>query len=190
MLMLHVRPAGLTGGLMLTPLLAPAGKLQGWIFTDLLTDPGVHANRCGGHCAAAAFRCADRLRRARRHCRRLSQIALSGEPSSDTRAGLRPPRSGRSGRCPAIREPPHDPPRLGSAGYTLRAARRFAVMRDRQGDEIAGRRRRALSRRQGRRRTAGTKQARDDTRLAWHRQACGGSAQGRPGEAGACGDDG
>ena len=45
------------------PLLAPAGKLQGWIFTDLLTDPGVHANLCGGHCAAAAFRCADRPQR-------------------------------------------------------------------------------------------------------------------------------
>ena len=37
------------------PLLAPAGQLQGWIFTDLLTDLGVHANRRGGHCAAAAF---------------------------------------------------------------------------------------------------------------------------------------
>ena len=47
MLMLHVRPAVLTGGLMLAPLLAPAGKLQGWIFTDLLTDLGVHANLCG-----------------------------------------------------------------------------------------------------------------------------------------------
>ncbi len=34
------------------PLLAPASQLQGWIFTDLLTDPGVHANRCDGHCAA------------------------------------------------------------------------------------------------------------------------------------------
>ena len=88
------------------PLLAPAGKLQGWIFTDLLTDLGVHANLCG-HCAAAAFRCADRpQRRVRRHHRRLSQIALS------------------------------------------------------------------------------------DTRLAWHRQACGGSAQGRPGGAGARDDDG
>ena len=32
------------------PLLAPASQLQGWIITDLLTDPGV--NRCGGHCAA------------------------------------------------------------------------------------------------------------------------------------------
>ena len=31
---------------MLAPLLAPAGKLQGWIFTDLLTDLGVHANLC------------------------------------------------------------------------------------------------------------------------------------------------
>ena len=39
------------------PLLAPAGQLQGWIFTDLLTDLGVHANLCDGHCTAAAFRC-------------------------------------------------------------------------------------------------------------------------------------
>ena len=89
------------------PLLAPAGQLQGWIFTDLLTDLGVRANRHGGHCAAATFRCADRPhRRVRRHYRRLSQIALS------------------------------------------------------------------------------------DTRLAWYRQACGGSAQGRPGGAGARDDDG
>ena len=89
------------------PLLAPAGPLQGWIFTDLLTDPGSRANLWGGHCAAAAFRCADRPRRpTRRHYRRLSQIALS------------------------------------------------------------------------------------DARLAWHRQACGGSAQGRPGGAGARDDDG
>ena len=29
----------LTGGLMPAPLLAPAGQLQGWIFTDLLTNP-------------------------------------------------------------------------------------------------------------------------------------------------------
>ncbi len=79
------------------PLLAPAGQLQGSIITDLLTDPGSHANCWGGHCAAAACRRADRPRRpARRHYRRLSQIALG------------------------------------------------------------------------------------DTRLAWHRQACGGSAQGRP----------
>ena len=77
-------------------------------------------------------------RRARRHYRRLSQIALSGEPPSDARPGLRPPRSGRSGRRPAIPEPPHDPPRPGSAGYTPQAARRFAIMRDRQGDGIAG----------------------------------------------------
>ncbi len=83
------------------PLLAPAGQLQGWIFTDLLTDLGVR------HCAAAAFQCADRPRRpARRHYRRLSQIALS------------------------------------------------------------------------------------DTRLAWHRQACGRSAQGRPSGAGARDDEG
>ena len=66
------------------PLLAPAGQLQGWIITDLLTDPGSHANRCGDHCAAAAFRCADRPRRpARRHYRPLSQIALSGEGARD-----------------------------------------------------------------------------------------------------------
>ncbi len=66
------------------PLLAPAGHLQGWIITDLLTDPGSHANRWGGHCAAAAFRCADRPRRpARRQYRRLSQIALSGEGARD-----------------------------------------------------------------------------------------------------------
>ena len=29
------------------PLLAPAGQLQGWIITDLLTDPGSHANLLG-----------------------------------------------------------------------------------------------------------------------------------------------
>ncbi len=34
------------------------------------------------------------------------------------------------------------------------------------------------------------KQARDDTRLAWRRQACGGSAQDWPGGAGAHDDDG
>ena len=89
------------------PLLAPAGQLQGWIFTDLLTDLGVRANLCGGHCATVAFPCADRRqRRVRRHYRCLSQIALS------------------------------------------------------------------------------------DTLLAWHRQACGGSAPGRPGGAGARDDDG
>ncbi len=83
------------------PLLAPAGQLQGWIFTNLLTDLGVR------HCAAAAFRCADRPggRPGAITCR-LSQIALS------------------------------------------------------------------------------------DTRLAWHRQPCGRSAQGRPGGAGARDDDG
>ncbi len=60
------------------PLLAPAGKLQGSIITDLLTDPGVHPNRWGGHYAGAAFRCVDRPRRpARRHYRRLWQMALS-----------------------------------------------------------------------------------------------------------------
>ncbi len=69
---------------MRAPLLAPAGQLQGWIFTDLLKDPGVHANLCSGHCTAAAFRCANRPRRpARRPYRRLWQIALSEAGARD-----------------------------------------------------------------------------------------------------------
>ena len=156
-------------------------KLQGWIFTDLPTDLGFHANRCGGHSAAAACQCADRPRRRARHrCRRLSQIALSGEPSSDARPWLKPPRTRRCGRRAAIREPPHDPLRIGSAGYTLPATRCFVTMRDREGDGIADLRRRALPGRQGPRRTARRTQAREDTQLAWRRRACGASAQRRP----------
>jgi len=172
---LRVRPGGAC------PFSRPLSELQGWIFTDLPTDLGFHANRCGGRSAAAACQCADRpRRRTRRRCRRLSQIALSGEPSSDARPWLRPPRTRRSARRAAIREPPHGSLRIGSAGYTLRATRCISTMRDREGDGIADLRRRAFPGRQDPRRTARRTQAREDTKLGWRMRACGASALRRP----------
>ena len=52
----------------------------------------------------------------------ISQIALSGEPSSHAPAELRPPRTGRSERPPATPEPPHDPLRIGRAASEVNKA--------------------------------------------------------------------